>query len=101
MRVRQSLLARRVFLAEEGAFQRERIHDIKLLEYDDSGRLLFARLYPKPATLQLEQSILLATQERDNPELRILDPALVLIVLVAAPIEEGVLLSGVAVQIAK
>lgn len=78
--------------AEEGALQSERVHDIELLEDHDPGCRLLAFLDSESAVLETEQRALLAAHERHRSELSILDSSFLLVILIAAAIEEGVLL---------
>lgn len=90
-----------VFLAKERALECEGIHDVHFLEHDYSGCRQLAFLNSEPAVFKTVEVIFLATQQRYDAHLSVLHSALLLIVLVAAPEEESIVLSGVTVQIAK
>ena len=81
-----------VLLPEERAFEREGIHDVEFLEDGHSGGCFSSSLQAETAAFELEQLVLLAAHQGNDPQVRILDPALMLVILVAAAIEEGVLL---------
>ena len=77
------------------------IHDVELLEDGYPRRGLPPSLEAEAAAFQLEELILLAAHERHDSEAGVLDAALVLVVLVAAAVEEGILLPRMAMQVAE
>lgn len=81
-----------LLFAEKRAFQCERVHDVVLAEDDDARRRLFAPLNSESAILEAEERVFLAAHQWDDPELGVLNAPLLLVVLVAAPVEEGILL---------
>ena len=89
------------FLAKEWGLKCKTIHDTELLKNCDPGRGLFTLFNSKPTILKRKQMVLLTANQWYDSQLRISDPTLLLIVLKGAPIEEGIVLSRVTMQISE
>lgn len=83
----------------ERALKREGVHDVEISENNDTTRALFHFLNLKRTPGKAETLVLVATEQRQYTNLRILDPTLVLIVLVRTSIEEHVLFPRVTMHI--
>lgn len=83
----------RGLLPMERALQSKRIHNIELPENHDPPRALLRFLDLKTTARKTEIIILMTAKQRQNPQLSVLDPAFLLVVLIAAPVEEHILLA--------
>jgi hypothetical protein len=83
----------------EGTFKRKAVHDVELSKHHHPACAFLALLYPEAAARERKDWILVAAEQRNNPQLGILDTALLLIVFIAASKEKCVLLPTVAVHI--
>ena len=86
-------------LAEERGLKSETIHDAELLENGYSSSGLLALLNSEATVFQRKEVVPLATEKRDDPELGVSNPTLLFVVLESAAVEEGIVLSRVAVQV--
>ena len=86
--------------SEEGALKGEGVHDVHLFEDNHPPGGLLALLHAEPAVLLAEEAVPLAAEQWNDPELGVLDPPLLLVVLEGAAVEESILLPRVPVEIA-
>ena len=88
-------------LSEKRGLQGEGVHDVELAEDHDTCCRFFAFLDAETTICEFEVIWrLVATEKGHHANLGVLNPSFVLVVLIGASIEKGVLLSGMTMQVA-